>query len=186
MDAQVKQIHTQTKRVVLMGPESTGKSSLAKALAETFNTVYVEEYMRTYLEKKWREEDKLCEIEDIQPIVEGQTMCENKTIKKANELIFCDTNALQNLIYAKEYYPNYRNSFVENCANSHRYDLYLLCDIDVPWEDDMLRDKPLEREKMFNIFANALYERNINFTIVSGTLKERLEFTIPLVRKLIC
>lgn len=168
-----------------MGPESTGKSTLAKALAKEFNTVYVEEYMRTYLEQKWLNESRLCEETDIQPIVEGQIIRENKAIKKANKIIFCDTNALQNLIYAEEYYPNYKNKFVQNCADSHRYDLYLLCNIDVPWEDDILRDRPQEREKMFTIFADALCKRNINFSTISGSLKERLELTIPLVQGLI-
>ncbi len=168
-----------------MGPESTGKSTLAKALAKEFNTVYVEEYMRTYLEKKWREKAELCQETDIQPIVEGQLKLENEGVLRANKVVFCDTNALQNLIYAKEYYPNFKNETVHFYANNQKYDLYLLCDIDIPWEEDILRDKPNEREKMFTIFAEALCERNIKFSVVSGSLKKRLELTTNLVQELI-
>lgn len=185
MRKQLEQIQTKIKRVVLMGPESTGKSTLAKALAVEFNTNYVEEYMRTYLEKKWARENKLCEETDIQPIVEGQIYHENKAISKANKVIFCDTNALQNLVYANVYYPNFENDVVSFCAHHHTYDLYLLCNVDIPWEEDVLRDKPFEREKMFAIFAKALEKRNIPFSIISGSQKNRLEQGISLVRDLI-
>lgn len=181
----LEQIPTKIKRVALMGPESTGKSSLSKALAKKFETVYVEEYMRTYLEKKWEDKATLCEEIDIQKIVEGQIKLENEAIPKANQLIFCDTNAIQNLIYAEEYYPGFKNATVSFCANNHNYDIYLLCNIDVPWENDILRDKPKEREKMFTIFNDTLCKRNIKFTVVSGSLNDRVEQTSSLIQKLL-
>lgn len=181
----LEQLPTNIKRVVLMGPESTGKSTLAKALAKKFNTVYVDEYMRTYLEKKWLQESKLCEEKDIQAIVEGQIQLENELILKANEVVFCDTNALQNLIYAQEYYPNFRNMTVNYCIENHTYDLYLVCNIDIPWEYDILRDKPNEREKMFSLFTKELRKRNIEFFVLSGTLNQRLDVAKNIITKLI-
>lgn len=185
MDNQLEQLSTNIKRVVLMGPESSGKSTLAKALSNVFETNYVKEYMRIYLENKWREDAKLCEEIDIQPIVEGQIKLENKAIETAQKVIFCDTNALQNLVYANEYYPNYNNDIVHYCSTKHTYDLYLLCNIDIPWEEDILRDKPFEREKMFAIFVDSLKKRNIKFTVISGNKIDRLELSISLIQDLI-
>lgn len=185
MEKKLVQQYPHIRRVVLMGPESTGKSTLAKKLAEKFQTNHVCEHMRTYLEKKWEESKELCEENDLQPIVEGQVATENEAASTANQVIFCDTNALQNLIYAKEYYPDFHNKVVNYCVENHHYDLYLLCNIDVPWEEDILRDKPHEREKMFRIFVEWLEKLDINYHIVSGSISERMELTVPLVRELL-
>jgi len=81
-------------RVVLFGPESTGKTTMAKQLAAHFKTVWVEEYMREYLQEKWNSKKEVCQPNDILPIAVGQMNLENEKLAQANKILFCDTNLL--------------------------------------------------------------------------------------------
>lgn len=174
MEKELEQTQNGIIKVVVFGPESTGKSTLAKALAEEFNTQSVPEFMRLYLQEKWDQHQETCTEADMLPIAKGQIRLENEAAKKANKILFCDTNLLQNWVYAKVYFDDYRNPLFEEYVNKHEYQLYILCDIDVPWQADDLRDKPDEREKMFAIFANELTKRNLPYIRTTGSLAQRL------------
>lgn len=174
MEKELKQTQNGIAKIALFGPESTGKSTLAKALAAEYQTQWVPEFMRTYLQEKWDKHQEICTEEDIMPIAKGQLEWENSKAEKAKQYLFCDTNLLQNWVYAKVYFEHYHNPVLEKCIQQHRYQLYILCDIDVPWQADDLRDKPHEREKMFAIFAQALTKRNLPYIKVNGSLENRI------------
>lgn len=184
MEKEIKQAPSQIAKIVLFGPESTGKSTLAKALANHYNTHYVNEYMRIYLEQRLNQPNFEFTQKDLIPIAKGQMQQENLKTKQANKFLFCDTNLLQIYTYAKEYYPSFTHPVFENAIKKHNYDLYLLTDIDIPWEADPLRDKPHEREKMFRIFERTLKKLKLPYICVSGKLEKRIQLAIKEIERL--
>lgn len=175
MEEKYRQQPSDILKVVLFGPESTGKTTLSEQLARHYNTVWVPEYAREYLQNKWNNERKTCEPEDLLPIAEGQMRLENELTKKATEILICDTDLLETKVYSEAYYVGDCNPILERYALVNSYDLYLLTYIDIPWEADDLRDKPNEREQMFEYFKATLEKYNRNFIILKGNKKERLE-----------
>lgn len=185
MEKELEQAQNGIIKVVLFGPESTGKTTLTKALADFYNTQFVPEYMRIYLQEKWDKQKEICAEADMIPIAKGQIALENTQAEKAQKILFCDTNLLQNWVYARVYFENYSNPLLEKYVNKHDYQLYILCDIDVPWQADDLRDKPNEREKMFSIFAKELIKRRLSYIHVKGSLSERLAQCKPVLQNLL-
>lgn len=183
MEESLKQTHTSCHRIVLFGPESTGKTSIAKQLAAHYNTRWVPEFAREYLQKKYDDVGIICEETDLIPIAKGQMELENTMAEKANKLLFCDTNMLQTYYYGKAYYENYKGETLKNAALKASYALYFLTYIDVPWEADDLRDKPHQREEMFNLFKQALEENNLPYVLLKGTAEERLQIAINAIEK---
>ncbi|MCM4163882.1 MULTISPECIES: AAA family ATPase [unclassified Arenibacter] len=174
MEEKFRQEPSSIIKVVLFGPESTGKTTLSQDLAEYYKTVWVPEYAREYLQDKWDKEGKTCEPKDLLPIAEGQIKLENALTKKANELLICDTDLLETKVYSEAYYLGYCDPVLETYALQNSYDLYFLTYIDIPWEKDDLRDKPDDRERMFLYFKDTLEKYNRNFIILKGDKKTRL------------
>ena len=185
MEEKLKQIKSGCKKVVLYGPESTGKTTLSIELSKHFNTKWVPEYAREYLQTIWDNEKRICEPTDILPIAIGQMKLENELVKKTKSLLICDTNLFETMVYSKYYYEGNCDPLLEKYALKNDYDLYLLTDIDVPWEKDDLRDKPNEREESFEIFKNELIQNNLPFRIISGTRTERLKKAVNYINKII-
>lgn len=181
MEKELEQTKKAIIKVVFFGPESTGKTTLAKALAEHYKTEWVPEYMRLYLQDKWNTYQTICTEADMLPIAKGQMQIENKKAKTANQILFCDTNLLQNWVYANVYFENFENALLKKYVEKHFYDLYILCNIDVPWQADDLRDKPNEREKMYGVFKNELILRNLPYLEVKGNLKHRMQQCISAI-----
>ncbi|WP_394748428.1 AAA family ATPase [Spongiimicrobium salis] len=185
MDKKFKQEPSSLIKVVLFGPESTGKSTLSHQLAEHYHTAWVPEYAREYLQEKWDREGKTCEPEDLLPIAEGQMRLENTLAQSADRLLICDTDLLETKVYSEAYYVGYCDPILNEYALMNTYDLYFLTYIDVPWEKDDLRDKPLERERMFNYFKETLEKYERNFVILKGDKNTRLTTAIHHIDKLI-
>ncbi len=185
MEEKFKQEPSDIVKIVLFGPESTGKTTLSQQLARHYNTVWVPEYAREYLQEKWNNERKTCEPHDLLPIAEGQMRLENMLTKKATKILVCDTDLLETKVYSEAYYIGHCDPVLEKYALENRYDLYLLTYIDVPWELDDLRDKPLERERMFNYFKDTLEKYNRNFVILKGDKKTRLATAVHHIDKLV-
>ncbi|SFS77067.1 nicotinamide-nucleotide adenylyltransferase, NadR type [Zhouia amylolytica] len=185
MEEKLKQKSGNLIKVVLLGPESTGKTTLARSLATYYNTECVPEYMREYLQRKWDLEMRVCEPEDMPPIAVGQMEQENSLAEKANELLICDTNLLELKVYSEAYYNEYCDEQIEKYAIQNFYDLYLLTYVDVPWVQDDLRDKPLERDPMFLRFKNALDKFNKPYRIIKGSRDQRFKSAIQHIDKLI-
>ncbi len=173
MEEKLKQEPTDLVKIVLFGPESTGKTTLAAQLAKHYQTEWVPEYAREYLQDKWDREQKTCEPKDLLPIAVGQMALENQLAKKADRLLICDTDLLETKVYSEAYYLGYCDPVLEKYALGNQYDLYLLTSIDVPWEKDDLRDKPLEREHMFAYFRDTLIKYNRNFITLMGSEESR-------------
>lgn len=171
-------------KIVLFGPESTGKTTLAKQLAAYYKTVWVPEYAREYLQKKWNEERKICELDDMLPIAEGQMRLENAAGKRANTVLICDTDLLETKVYSEAYFEGYCHPILEKYALQNTYDLYFLTSIDVPWQADDLRDRPNQREKMFTLFQTALEKYQRTFSILEGSQEKRLSIAITEIDKL--
>lgn len=175
MEEALRQQPSDCIKVVLFGPESTGKTTLSRQLAEHYNTLWVPEYAREYLQKKWDNEQEVCQPKDLLPIAIGQMALENKLAKNANNILICDTNLLETMVYSKEYYVGSCDPLLEKFAINNHYDIYFLTYIDTPWEADDLRDKPNERDVMFNAFENALTTHNKPYVLLKGSKEERFK-----------
>jgi len=185
MEKKFKQEPSDVVKVVLFGPESTGKTTLSEQLARHYNTVWVPEYAREYLQNKWNNERKTYEPKDLLPIAEGQMRLENYLTKKASDVLICDTDLLETKVYSEAYYIGHCDPILEKYALQNQYDLYLLTYIDVPWMGDDLRDKPNERERMFLHFKDSLEKHNRKFIILKGNKKERLTTAVAQIDKLL-
>ncbi|MDO1444732.1 ATP-binding protein [Rhodocytophaga aerolata] len=164
------------RKVVLFGSESTGKTTLAQQLADHYHTVWVPEYSRIYQEEKKRD----LTLEDVIPIALGQLKLEQKTLEKANRLLICDTDLLETKVYSQAYNGTCPPWLLEQIPH-HLADLYLLTDIDLPWEPDGIRDRPDNRAEMHTFFHNELVNWNVPFEIISGNYKERLAKAIKTI-----
>ena len=116
MEKTLVQIKTDCIKVVLYGPESTGKSTLSKALAKHYKTAYVPEFARAYLQEKWDRKSEICTKEDLVPIARGQIQLENKALQRANRLLVCDTDLLQTKVYSEVYYNGYCDPHIQQYA----------------------------------------------------------------------
>ncbi|WP_136667364.1 DUF4301 family protein [Flavobacterium sp. H122] len=174
MEENLRQKPTSILKITTYGPESTGKTTLARDLANYFNTVWIVEFARDFLQEILEKEGRICEEKDLLPIAIGQTAIENEALNEANKYLFCDTNALVTKVYSDIYY-NHCTFELEEAARSHHYDLYFLTDKDVPWEDDGLRDSKEYRDSSFEVFKQNLIDYNKPFIQISGSKQQRLE-----------
>ncbi len=164
------------KRIAITGPESTGKSALAQELAEYYNTVWVPEYAREYLETHGSDYKE----EDIVKIAKGQLKLEDEMSEKANEYLFCDTDLFVTKIWSEYKYGDCDPWILEKLLD-HRYDLHLMMDIDIDWKDDHLRKNPDDRQKLFNIYMEELAQYKYPFFIIDGKGKSRVEAAIKVI-----
>ena len=181
MENKLKQDPINIVKVVLFGPESTGKTTLSQQLSRHYNTVWVPEYAREYLQDKWNNTRKTCEADDLIPIAEGQIRLENELAKKADSVLICDTDLLETKVYSEEYYGGFVDPQLDKAAQENVYDLYLLTYIDTPWEADDLRDRPEMRQEMFDAFEKALKTHRKNYILLKGDKKTRLEKAVKAI-----
>jgi NadR type nicotinamide-nucleotide adenylyltransferase len=154
------------KRVCVFGPESTGKSMLARDLARHFDTVYAWEYARPMLDPQGGQ----CRgPEDIVRIVRGQVATEDALARQASRVLICDTDVLTTTIWSDVLFGD-TPAWIRELADARTYDLYLLCDVDVPWVDDNQRffSETKVREEMFERFRASLDRRGRKYQIVRG------------------
>ncbi|WP_179337223.1 AAA family ATPase [Winogradskyella ludwigii] len=185
MEKKLRQNPSNCIKIVLFGPESTGKTTLSRQLAKHYNSVWVTEYARDYLQDKWNKEHKTCEPKDLLPIAIGQMKLENELAQQTDSVLICDTNLLETKVYSEAYYSGTCDPILETYALKNFYDLYFLTYIDTPWEADDLRDKPNEREHMFNAFEAALKNHKKPYILLKGSKKERMELAIKHIDQLL-
>ncbi len=185
MEKTLKQDKINIIKVVLFGPESTGKTTLSIHLARHYNTVWAPEYAREYLQNKWNNERKTCENSDLVPIAYGQMKLENELAKKADKVLICDTDLLETKVYSEEFYGGLVSPVLEKAAIANSYDLYLLTYIDTPWEADDLRDRPEKRIEMFKAFENALIKYNRPYILLKGDKKTRFKTAISKIDEIL-
>jgi NadR type nicotinamide-nucleotide adenylyltransferase len=184
MEKKRKYNRTDGLKVVLFGPESTGKSTLAQQLAAHYKTVFVPEYSRIYGEMQLLCNKSLTK-EDVLEIAQGQLKLETELLLKANKILFCDTDLLETKVYSEMYYDGYSPAHLEDFALQKTCNLYLLTYIDLPWVADNIRDKPEARQEQFDIFEAALIKYNKPYVIVKGNEEERLQLAIVHIDKLL-
>ena len=163
-------------KIAILGPESTGKSTLAKQLAEHFHTVFVPEYARQYL----NELDRDYEFLDLKKIAKGQMALEKEKIKHGNKLIFCDTELTVLKIWSELKYGKC-DPWILNSLAKQEYDLYLLMDTEIDWSPDPLREHQHLRDNLLELYKIELNERQIPFKIISGTGDKRFSNAINIV-----
>ncbi|WP_433765282.1 DUF4301 family protein [Flavobacterium ginsenosidimutans] len=183
MEKDLRQQKTTIIKIALFGPESTGKTTLAKQLADYYETEWVPEFARDYLQEKWEENKHICVADDMMPIAYGQTALENERLKKAKKYLFCDTNLMVTKVFSEIYY-GFCDPLLNEAALNHEYDLVFLTDIDVPWEKDDIRDTPNGRETVFSVFKQTLIDTKKPFITLSGDKETRLEKAITIVNNL--
>ena len=133
MEKHLKQIATDCLKVVVFGPESSGKTTLSRKLAAHYNVSWIEEFAREYLQEKWDKEKKICELDDLLPIAHGQIKLENEYSQKSSKLLICDTDLLETKVYSETYFDGFCDPLLEKYAIQNKYNLYILTDIDIPW-----------------------------------------------------
>ena len=173
MEKNLRQQKTAIIKIALFGPESTGKTTLAKQLAAYYETEWVPEFARTYLQKKWEENQHICVADDMLPIAYGQVLLENEKLSLSKKYLFCDTNLMVTKVFSEVYY-GFCDPLLNEAALEHEYDLFFLTDIDVPWEKDDIRDKAEGRETVFSVFKQTLIDNKKPFITLSGNKESRL------------
>ncbi len=168
------------KRVVLTGPESTGKSVLAQKLADHFNTVCVEEYGRTYCEEHGMDLKPL----DFAHIAGGQLLLEDEAARKADAVLFCDTDLLVTQVWAEIFF-NYCPPWIRWASHQRQYDLFLLLKPDIPWVNDGTRAFEEVRESQWLRLREELESRNMPYVEISGNFGERLEQAVLAVENIL-
>ncbi len=166
------------KRVAIIGPQSTGKTWLARDLATHFDTVWVPEYARLYADEKKTPLDKT----DVEAIAKGHILAEERAVPKANRYLFVDTDIIMTAVYAELYYGSCPD-WIKKVSYEKRYDLYFLTSPDVPWIEDLQRDLP-DREAFLKILERELKERSISYTLIRGTWENRKTTAIAAVERL--
>jgi len=159
------------KKICVYGPESTGKSTLTRRLAEHYSTVFVPEMAREVLGERSVND---IVYEDFPVIGESHAEKILEMEKKSRGVLFCDTDILTTIIYSTRYFgqfPEYPLWVYE----ANKFDLYLFCDTDVPWVEDIHRNSGHIHEKMRESFLNELVRAGHPFVIISGGWDERFE-----------
>ena len=185
MEKTLKQKPVNIIKIVLFGPESTGKTTISQKLAKHYNTVWVPEYARDYLQNKWNNHRKTCESNDQLPIAYGQIALENDLAEKADKILICDTDLLETAVYFENYYEKVVDEKLKEAALENTYSLYLLTYIDTPWEEDDIRENPHIREEMFATFEKALKKHNRPYIILKGSIKKRMETAIAKIDEIL-
>ena len=182
------------KKIVVIGPESTGKSTLCRQLAEHFETVWCPEYAREYLLTNGKDYS----YTDLLTIAKGQIAGEENWAelleKRAAPLLeqdydipyFIDTNMVVMKVWA-EFVFNKCHPYIEEQLAKRKYGHYLLCQPDLEWEKDELREYPdLEtRERLFFIYKNYLEQQSVPWTLIKGKNDDRIQSAIRTVNTIL-
>jgi NadR type nicotinamide-nucleotide adenylyltransferase len=177
----------QLTRVCLIGPECTGKTTLAEELAIHFGATWVPEFAREYAQRVGR----LLTFDDVEPIARGQMALEDAGVGSRewgvgdeaesshtplptphSPILILDTDLISTFVYSRHYYGRCPE-WIEVEARARKADLYFLTDIDVPWMADAVRDTVAARASLHGQFANALADFGANFVTVSGDWEQR-------------
>lgn len=157
------------KRICIIGPESTGKSELCAQLAAHYDTHFVPEFARDYLIEKNNEYTK----EDLFYIASEQLKLEQELSISANRFLFVDNDFINIKIWMQEVF-HVEEEYINHLVRSHVYDLYLLCDIDIPWQADILRQNEHNRVYLYNRFYEELVIHNFPHEKIAGLGLHRL------------
>jgi NadR type nicotinamide-nucleotide adenylyltransferase len=169
------------KKIVVIGPESTGKSTLCQQLAEHYNTSWVPEYAREFLLTHGTDYS----YQDLLEIAKGQIALEDSITKFAEGLVFIDTDMYVMKVWC-EFVFNDCHPWIIEQLKKRNYDLYLLCDIDLPWVHDELREYPdmESRQLLHSRYLKLMNEQHTPWIHIRGAYEERLQTAIEAIDSL--
>lgn len=155
-----------TWRVVVTGPECTGKTTLARALATRLGAPWVPEASRAYAEAR----GGVLSAADVEPIASATRDALRSATAAGPAVLVADTDLVSTVVYARAYYGSCP-AWVEEECKVQLGDLYLLCDTALPWEADGVRDRPAadDRAAMYDAFAETLRALGARVVPVTGT-----------------
>lgn len=182
------------KKIVIIGPESTGKSTLCEQLAQHYETTWCPEFAREYLLTNGIN----YEYDDLLTIAKGQLALEDEytlTLER-NSLpmledgghlpLFIDTDMYVMKVWC-EFVFNKCHRYILDQIGEREYDLYLLCNIDLPWVEDELREypDPHTRKKLYQIYKDIMLNQSVPWVEISGDHEQRLVKAITAVDQLL-
>ena len=159
-----------TIKICIYGPESCGKTTLAKDLGQYFGAEWVPEYARKYLEQRHGQ----LTVDDMLLIAEGQWALEKKIMKQGHKMMIADTDPLLTCVWSEFMYDKV-DARIVNLATQNNYHCYLLLHPDVPWIEDKVRYTPLQREPFYDLAKQYLATYGRNYVEISGSWEERLQ-----------
>ncbi len=179
------------KKIVVIGPESTGKSWLCENLAAHFNTNWVKEYAREY----FLTNGNAYTLNDLDIIAKGQMDAENKLVGLMHNSfedadtckpLFIDTDLYVMKVWS-EFVFNQCSYNILNGIVNHHYDLYLLCKPDIPWVSDELREYPdlMTREKLFHHYRDIMINQPVPWVEINGHFENRFQLAADAVNLLL-
>ncbi|MFT6965005.1 MAG: NadR type nicotinamide-nucleotide adenylyltransferase [Marivirga sp.] len=165
------------KKIAIIGPESSGKSTLSKQLALHFNESFLPEYGRIYLETHGT--DYI--FDDLEKICRKMMDLENTQIKNASKFLFCDTDLLMMKVWYEVKF-NRISEYLKEQLSKTTYDYYFICSPDLPWQDDPVRENPHIREMLYERYIQEVEQNGIPYTIINGN--DRVEKAISVLEAL--
>ena len=164
----------------IVGPESSGKSTLTEALAHHYRCVWVKEYARAVLEEQGPDYVE----EDLLAFARGQLVALGEGIQMAQRtgppLVFCDTDIITIRIWSEEVYGRC-HPLIKQLANNVAFDHWFLCRPDMPWEPDPLRENPQDRDRLFTVYEDMLKRLKKPYTIIEGDHGARMRTATAIV-----
>jgi nicotinamide riboside kinase len=169
-------------RVVVTGSESTGKTTLARELADHFGVLWVPEQSRVYAERV----NRPLGADDVSPIASAQIAAEDAALvdaqRRGHRLLFLDSDLLSTVVYARHYYRACPQ-WIEAETRARAADLYLVAAIDLPWVPDGIRDRPIHRDELNREFRGALVEFQLTSCPVAGVGSQRLTSALECIEQ---
>ena len=200
------------KKIVVIGPESTGKSSLCKLLAEHYHTLWCPEYAREYLtahgmnytyedlltiamgqielEEKYEREIRGQELRvESQPdllTIDDSRLTTHSLLTIHHSLLFIDTDMYVMKVWC-EFVFGKCHQFILDQIGKRKYDLYLLCDIDLPWAYDELREypDPGPRQQLYEMYKSLMENQSTPWVEINGNYEQRVQKAINAVEGLV-
>ena len=165
------------RKIIITGPESSGKTTLSKALSSILNVAWVPEYSRQYL----TEQNGKYHYDDLRKIAQGQLEMEKRFGAIEAEFLILDTSFLVLKIWSEKKYRK-ADPYILNRLELEQKSIYLLCKPDIPWQADALRESENERDELFECYHEFLKTNKSLFTVVDGSQKNRLKKSIEFIQ----
>lgn len=156
------------KKIAVIGPESTGKTTLAVQLSDHYGEKHVPEFAREYIDQLNRPYQK----SDIEIIARKQLDLEDTVSREAKNYLFCDTNLLVIKIWMEDKFDHCPAWIIE-AMQERKYDLHLLTGPDIPWNKDQQREDPGRRNFLFELYKKNLEKYHLTYRVVRGMYEER-------------
>lgn len=170
--------------IAIVGPESSGKTTLTEALAHHYRCAWAKEYAREVLEERGPDYVE----EDLLAFAQGQLLALGEAIQLAERtppaLVFCDTDIITIRIWSQEVYGRC-HPLIDQLAQQVAFDHWLLCRPDIPWQEDPLRENPHDRDRLFAVYEDMLKRLAKPFSIIEGDAEQRMRTAIAVMDTLL-